>query len=109
MSSFTKTATAALTTTDLTTVVAAQGARSFINIHNVILSNQSATATFVDILDGSTLLIREASDPAGLGNNMKFDKPIRLSENSPVKVQANDAVSTVNVTIVYDVEPSGNG
>jgi hypothetical protein len=57
MSSFSQTATAAITGTAATTLVAAPGAGAFINVYNVVLSNSSAVATNVDILDGSTVII----------------------------------------------------
>jgi hypothetical protein len=40
---------------------------------------------------------------------MNFDKPIRLAENSPLKAQCSVGVTTANVTVIYDLEPDGNG
>jgi len=109
MSSYTTTAKATITTDSLTELVAAQGSRSFINIHALLMSNESATATFVDVYDGATIILPRMAVPAGLGNNVRLDKPIRLAENTALSVKASVAVTSLNVGVAYDVEPSGNG
>jgi hypothetical protein len=109
MSSFTTPANVAITGTDLTELVPAQGARSFINIYLLSFSNQDASNTFVDVYDGATIVLRKMAVPAGLGNNIKLDKPLRLAVNSALSVKASDAVTTLNCSVAYDVEPRGNG
>ena len=109
MSSFSKPAKLSITTDSLTEVIAAQGARSFINVHSMSMSNSSATATTVDIYDGATVEVPGFSVPAGLAHTVNLSKPWRLSENSALSIKAGTAVSTLNITFWYDVEPSGNG
>ena len=109
MSSYTKPAKASIATTDTTEIVAAQGARSFINMYSISISNQSATDTFVDVYDGATVVCPKIAVPAGLGHSINLQKPMRLAENSALSVKSSAAVSTLNVTVFYDVEPSGNG
>lgn len=109
MSSYTKSATVSTTGTSITSLVPAQGDRSFINLYLLAMSNESATDTFVDVLDGSTVVLKRMSVAAGIGNNIKFDKPLRLAENTALSVQASVGVTTLNCSAVYDVEPRGNG
>lgn len=106
---YTSPATLAVTVDTSVELVAAPGARAFINIHNMAFSNQSVTDTFVDVLDGATIILRKQAVPAGLGNNVRFEKPLRLSENSALNVQASAAVTTLNVSVAYEVEPNGLG
>lgn len=109
MSSYTVPAKAAITTTNLTELVAAQGARSFINVHSLTMSNESAVATFVDVYDGATVMVTKVAVPAGLGHSINLSKPWRLAENSALSVKSSAAVTTLNVTAFYDLEPRGNG
>jgi hypothetical protein len=110
MSSYTKAATLAITSdTTVNELVAAPGARAFINVHLITFSNTSVTDTFVDVLDGATIVMRKQAVPAGLGNNPSSSKPLRLAENTALSVQSNTSVADLNVTVWYDIEPSGNG
>jgi len=109
MSSFTDPAKLSIATDTLTEVIAAQGARSFINVHSITFSNESATATFVDLYDGATVEVPKVAVPAGLGHTINLSKPWRLAENSALSIKASVAVTTLNITFWYDVEPSGNG
>jgi hypothetical protein len=109
MSSYTTPAKVTVTTDTLTEVVAAQGARSFVNVYAILMSNEDSTATFVDIYEGASVILPKMAVPAGLGNNIKLDKPIRLAENTSLSIKASVAVTSLNVGVVYDVEPSGNG
>ena len=107
MSSFTKPAKASITTTDLTELVAAQGAGSFINVYVLAMSNESATDTFVDVYDGDTVVLSKLAVPAGLGNNTCLSKPLRLAQKTALSVKSSAAVTTLNVNVAYDVEPRG--
>jgi len=109
MSSYTTPAKASITTTDTTELVAAQGARSFVNMYSITMSNESVTDTFVDVYDGATVVCSKIAVPAGLGHSINLAKPMRLAENSALSVKSSAAVTTLNVTVFYDVEPSGNG
>jgi hypothetical protein len=107
MSSYTTPAKASITTTGTTSIVAAQGARSFINMYSITMSNESATDTFVDVYDGATVVCPKIAVPAGLGHSINLSKPMHLAENSALSVKSSAAVTTLNVTVFYDVEPTG--
>lgn len=109
MASFTTPAKASVTTDALTELIPAQGARSFINVHAISMSNEDSTNTFVDFYDGATVKAPKLAVPAGLGHSLDVKKPWRLAENTALSFKASVAVTTLNVTVWYDVEPSGNG
>jgi hypothetical protein len=110
MSSFTQSATLLLTADVTSTeIVAAPGSKAFINVHGIYMSNTDAVDTFVDALEGATILMRKMAVPAGSGNNIQPGKPLRLAENTALNVQSNTSVTSLNVTVLYDIEPSGNG
>ena len=91
-------------TTDVTTVVAAQGAGTFICLHGINASNASDTDTTVDIYDGDTRLREAMPCPAGAGFFDNFMKPLRLSNNAALRVATNSSVASVNVNVKYEVK-----
>lgn len=91
-------------TTDVTTIVAAQGAGTFIYLHGINASNTSATDTTVDLYDGDTQLWEAMPCPAGSGFVDNFTKPLRLSNNAALRVATNNSVASVNVNVKYEVK-----
>lgn len=91
-------------TTDVTTVVAAQGAGTFICLHGINASNTSDADTTIDLYDGDTRLLEAMQCPAGAGFFNDFIKPLRLSNNAALRVATNGSVASVNVNVNYEVK-----
>lgn len=104
------TATASSMTTASTPLIAAQGAKSFINIDSIEFTNTSATATFVDVLFGATVVLQKIPVPAGLGSGCRtFDKPVRLPENTALNFQSSVGVTSVYANATYHIYPYSPG
>jgi hypothetical protein len=78
-------ATAAITGTSDTAVIAAQGPSVRIYVTQLLVTNAHATVgTVVEIKDGSTVIHRGFAAPGGGGFSLTFPKPLRLTANAPL-------------------------
>jgi len=93
-----------------TELVATPNARSAINLVQLEASNESATDIFLDVRFGTGVdadRYRRIAVPAGLGNSIAFDTPLRLPLGASLTVQSSGSVSTVSVSCAYFFDPSG--
>lgn len=93
----------ALTTTTETTLITAGGAGVFKDLTLLVMSNESATETRVDIRDSTTGTVRLSMDLAadGGGAVIKFDPPLtQATAANNWTAQLSGAVSTVYITAV---------
>ncbi|QJW93267.1 hypothetical protein [Frigoriglobus tundricola] len=91
--------TGSATNTANTSVIAAQGSGVRIYVTSIVITNTSATNTFVNILDGTTTkLVYPAA--AGGGAVHTLAVPLRLSANSALQFSAGNSASTVYVSAI---------
>jgi hypothetical protein len=95
-------ATAAITGTSDTAVIAAQGSSVRIYVTQLLVTNAHATVgTVVEIKDGSTVIHRGFAAPGGGGFSLTFPKPLRLT--------ANAALNAANLTTGANTYVSASG
>lgn len=84
-----------------TSAIAAQGAGVFIEVWDVIITNTSATATSVDIRDGTAgSVIAKFPAPANdVGVVHTLTVPITSSANTAIAVDPDDAATSIVVTL----------
>lgn len=96
---------AAITTTTETTIVTAGGAGVFNDVYSILITNTSATATFVDIRDstGGTIMMTLAA-PAGdtRGFTVPVDSAmVQATAANNWTAQARTAVTGLEITTLY--------
>jgi hypothetical protein len=90
--------TAAITGTADTAVIAAQGAGVRIYVTQMVILNTSATATLVNIKDGTTT-IYTVNAPATTGQiQLTFPVPLRLTANTALNVACGTTAANVIVS-----------
>lgn len=93
------TGTASSTGTGDTAVIAAQGAGVTINVTSLMIYNDSATNTYVNIKDGTTTRLVVAA-PAKGGGNISLPFPLRITANTALNFASASAVTTMYVSAV---------
>lgn len=89
--------TASATDTSNTSLIAAQGAGTYIYVTDIIISNSSATDTEVAIKDGTTTkLTYPAPKTSGAIHTLKT--PLRLTANTALQFASLASVTTMKVS-----------
>lgn len=83
-----------------TSVVAAQGASVKTYVRTWVVSNSSATATRVDLLDGATVKTSVHIAASGGGAVIRFDPPIAGTANTAWSVQCGTVGAAIRSTVV---------
>lgn len=96
--------TATSSTSDIT-IVAAPGARNFINIDSLVISNTSATPASVTIKQDSTAILGPYYLAAQSNLAVPIGKRIRLGENKALKFASSASVSSIVVSASYHLDP----
>jgi hypothetical protein len=93
---------ASSTGTGDTAVIAAQGAGVRIYVTAISVVNTSATNTFVEIKDGTTVMHRLAAPQIANGapQTVTFPTPLRLTANTALNFAANTGSTTIYVSAV---------
>ena len=81
-----------------TQLIAAQGASTRIYVTSLLVNNDSATNTSVNLQEGSSTILATIPAPTVGGAVISFPVPIKLTENAALGYSVNDAVSTITVT-----------
>ncbi len=89
-----------VTDTTVTSVIAAQGANVKVYLRSIVVSNSSATATRIDILDGSTVKASIHTAASGGGAVVRFDPPLAGTANTAWRVQCGTSGAAVRATFV---------
>jgi hypothetical protein len=91
---------ATLTTTGTVSLLAAPGAAVRWAITHIHVSNTSATAVRVDIMDNATPVYSTFAAASGGGAAEEFSMPLYCGLNNPVQATLGAAVTDVRVTVV---------
>jgi hypothetical protein len=93
-----------ITTNVQTTVIAAQGASTFIYVGQITIQNSHATqGTWVEIRDGGAVRLDVYCAPAGGGAVITFP------ENAPLRLSVNTALTVAPMTTGVNVRASATG
>ena len=91
---------AVLTSTSVTTMVAAAGTGLKNYITDIWFANTGAAATLVTLKDGAGSVLGYTIAPAGSGSNLQgLQVPIRTGANATFDIQATTATSTLYATV----------
>lgn len=96
--------TATSSTAD-TAIVAAPGAKNFINLDSLVISNTSASPSSVTIKQGSTAILGPFYVAAQSTISPVLGKRIRLSENTALNFASSASVASIVVSVGYHLDP----
>lgn len=108
MPSFSSLATASVSNTTETSLIAAPGAAACINLTHLVFSNtDAANSCNVSVKFGGTTVWAGLVVPAGLAHTFAFTQPVRLDANQAVTFQSDASVSTLYANAAYFLHPNG--